>query len=247
MRPSFAPTAQTSAPGRSHSPRSTGSGEAVTVTTMSHSAGSRWLSPGSAPVRSQKSRSALRRAAVGDRPLERRHGGADAGELRLRLPAAADQPDARCAAAREMPRGDPARGAGAQLAELVRVDHGDELRRVGAEEQHLEARAGAEAGVDLRARVAELEVGRGHHRERALLEPEPVAGPVLDRARRHAAGSTPRRHSTASAGESSCCDVGLGEVQGHAAYSRRLGDRQAARRLTPPGTPPPHGPLWIAG
>ena len=80
----------------------------------------------------------------------------------------------------EVLRRDPARRAGAQLAELVGLEHRDELGRVGAEEEDDEARAVAEAGVDLRARVAELEVGGGHDRERALLEPEPVARPVLD-------------------------------------------------------------------
>ena len=49
-RGSLAPTAQTSAPGCSHSPRSTGSLEVVTVTTTSCSAGSRWLSAASAPT-----------------------------------------------------------------------------------------------------------------------------------------------------------------------------------------------------
>ena len=58
----FAPAATTRAPGRSHSPRSTGSRELVIVTTTSCAAASRWLSPGSAPVRSQKaaSRSGVR-------------------------------------------------------------------------------------------------------------------------------------------------------------------------------------------
>src|SRR5580765_1390920 len=65
-RGSFAPTAQTSEPGRSHSPRSTGSREVVTVTTTSCEAGSRWLSPGSAPTSRQNSarRSSLRQYAT---------------------------------------------------------------------------------------------------------------------------------------------------------------------------------------
>ena len=54
---SLAPMAQTSAPSRSHSPRSTGSLEVVAVTTTSCLPGSRWDSPGSAPTRSQKARS----------------------------------------------------------------------------------------------------------------------------------------------------------------------------------------------
>ena len=59
---SFAPTAQTSAPGRSHSPRSTGSFEVVTVTTTSCSAASRCDSAGSQSCSRQNaaSRSAFR-------------------------------------------------------------------------------------------------------------------------------------------------------------------------------------------
>ena len=75
----------------------------------------------------------------------------------------------------------------AQLAELVGIDDGDELRPVGAKEENDEARTLAEAGVDLRPGVAELEIGRGHHGKRAVLEGKPVARPVLDRATRHPA------------------------------------------------------------
>ena len=95
-------------------------------------------------------------------------------------------PRLRRAAGGEVPGRDAARRTGAQLAELVRLEHRDELRRVGAEEEDDEARAVAEARVDLRSRVAELEIGGGHDRERSFLEPEPVARPVLDAARRHA-------------------------------------------------------------
>ncbi len=59
--PSFAPTAQTSAPGCSHSPRSTGSGEPVTVTTMSHCAGSRVALAGLGVVRARRTRAASTR------------------------------------------------------------------------------------------------------------------------------------------------------------------------------------------
>src|SRR5439155_1420731 len=54
--PLLAPTAHTSAPERSHSPRSTGSREVVIVTTTSCSAASRWLSAGSASTRLQNAR-----------------------------------------------------------------------------------------------------------------------------------------------------------------------------------------------
>jgi hypothetical protein len=75
------------------------------------------------------------------------------------------QPITAEAAARrrgEVLRRDAARRPGAQLAELVRLEHRDELGRVGAKEEDGEARAVAEAGVDLRAGVAELEVRGGH-------------------------------------------------------------------------------------
>ena len=119
-------------------------------------------------------------AAVRDDALDPGHRGANARDLRLRLPAAADDAERRCTAPREVLGRDCARRAGSQLAELVGVDHGDELRRRCAKEQDDEAGAVCKARVHLRACVAELEVGGGHHRERAVLEPKPVARPVLD-------------------------------------------------------------------
>ena len=59
-------------------------------------------------------------------------------------------------------RGDGARGSGAQAPEMMRLDQRDQLRPVGREERHDECRALRKAGVDLRPRVAELEV-RGCH------------------------------------------------------------------------------------
>src|SRR6185437_10292572 len=117
--------------------------------------------------------------AVRHRPLEVGNRGSDRGKLRFRLPAAADDAEAARAVLRQVPGGDAARCTGAQLAELVGLEYGDVLGRIDAEEEHDEARAFPEAGVDLRAGVTELEIGGGHDRERALLEPEPVARPVL--------------------------------------------------------------------
>src|SRR5204862_6504339 len=105
-----------------------------------------------------KGAQALLGPAVGDHAFELRERGADAGDLGLRLPAATDHAEAARAARGEVLRRDAARRTRAQLPELVRLEHRDELGRVGAEEEDDEARAVAEAGVDLRARIAELEV-----------------------------------------------------------------------------------------
>ena len=175
----------------------------------------------------------LLRPAIGDHALELGKRDADGGELRLGLPAAADQAQAARAAPREVPCGDPARRAGAQLAELVRVDHGDELRRVGTEEQDHKAGALAEAGVDLRAREHELEVDGGHHGERPVLEPQPVARPVLDPARGHAAEARLDRLDGVRRGEEPG-DVGLGQVERHsrilAAGTEKCARLSCARR-----------------
>ncbi len=171
-------------------------------------------------------------AAVGDDALDARKRGADRGELRLGLPAAADQPEAPRARAGEMLRGDAARRAGAELAELVRLDHRDELGRVGAEEENDEARAVAEAGVDLRAGVAELEIGRRHHGKRSLLQPEPVARPVLDRAGRHAPEARlDRLHRIGRREELG--DFRLGDKEGHGRHTRSVArsDEPVARAL----------------
>src|SRR5206468_2182529 len=129
----------------------------------------------------------LLRPAVGDDALDPRNRGADAGELRLRLPAAADQAKAGRTLGREVPRCHAARRTRTQLTELVRLEHRDELGRVGAEEDDGETRTLAEAGVDLRAGVAELEVGGGHDGQRTALQPQAITGPVLDAPRRQAA------------------------------------------------------------
>ena len=93
--------------------------------------------------------------------------------------------------------------------------HRDELGRVRAKEEDGETRPVAEAGVDLRARVAELEVGGGHDRERSFLEPEPVARSVLDAPRGHAAEARlDRLHGVGRREEPG--DVLLAQIEGHA-------------------------------
>ena len=93
------------------------------MTTMSCSAASRWLSPGSAPVAEQNAAQSLGRAAVRDNALDRRHGCANRADLGLGLPATADDAEAAGAGRREVLRGNATRGPGAPLAESVRLDH----------------------------------------------------------------------------------------------------------------------------
>ena len=82
-----------------------------------------------------------------------------------------------------------------------------------------------EARVHLRARVAELEVDGGHHRERAVLEPEPVARPVLD-----AAGAPcARKHAS----------IAVDRVRRRQQRARRRPRRDGASRR--PGSSPPPG------
>ena len=185
-RGSFAPTAQTSAPGRSHSPRSTGSREVVTVTTTSCSAASRCDSAGSAPTRAQNAASRSR-PAVGDDALDRRHRGADARDLRLGLPAAADHAErARAARARGASRrhrsrrrcaagrAGPPRSRAASSGRSEREEHDDERAPPGR-------RPRTPSRPRSRARGR-----RRHVREPPFLQFEPPPRSVLDRARRHA-------------------------------------------------------------
>src|SRR5581483_6857554 len=62
-------------------------------------------------------------AAVDDHALDPRQRLPDAGDLRGGLPAAADHPEARRAGTREVARRDAGGRAGAQLPELVGLDH----------------------------------------------------------------------------------------------------------------------------
>ena len=156
----------------------------------------------------------LLRPAVGDDALDPRNRGADAGELRLRLPPAADHAEAGRTLGSEVPRRDAARRTGTKLAELVRVEHRNQLRSVGTEEEDGEARAVAETGVDLRARVAELEVGGGHDGQRTALQPQAITGPVLDPPRGHTTKARlDRLHGVGRRQELG--DILLREIEGH--------------------------------
>ena len=130
----FAPAAQTSVPGRSQSPRSTGSFDVVIVTTISCAAASLPLSAGSASKRRQNSST---RSGVRDQTTTRSTAGT-AARMHASWDSACQpapiRPSVRAPGAREVPRGDSARRAGAQLPELVGVDDRDELRPVAPEE-----------------------------------------------------------------------------------------------------------------
>ena len=146
-RPSFAPTAHTSAPGRSHSPRRTGSRERVTVTTTSCSRRVAVALAGSAPYRSQNARrcaryGSRRRRARSTARAARMHATCDSAcQPQPITPSDVAPARARCFAATA------ARGTGAQLPELVGVDHRDELRPSAREERDDERRARREARV----------------------------------------------------------------------------------------------------
>jgi hypothetical protein len=85
-----------------------------------------------------------------------------------------------------MLRSDRTRRTRAQPAEPVRLEHGDELRPLGREEVDDECRSVVEAGVDLRACVAELEVRRRHVCQPPLAQLEPPARCDVHDARGHA-------------------------------------------------------------
>ncbi len=212
----FAPTAATSAPGSSHSPRRTGSRELVIVTTTSFSAASRWLSPGSAPVCSQNAASLSGVRQYATTRSSRRDGSADARDLRLRLVAAADDPERARPARREVARRDPARRPGPELPEAIGLDHGDERRRVGVEEADDERRTVRRRGVELPTGEPELAVGSRHVGERALGQAQPAPRGDLDVARRHPPKARLDGIDRGGRREQSC-DVGLGQVQGHGA------------------------------
>ena len=154
------------------------------------------------------------RAAVGNDALDARHRRADASDLCFRLMTAADHAQRRRTFLRQVLGGDPARRAGTQPAEVVGLDHRDELGLRGVEEHDDERGALGEACVELRARIAQLKVRCGHVREPSLVEAEASARRVLHRTRREIAErllhGVDRVRGTDHRG-----DVGLGEIQRH--------------------------------
>src|SRR5688572_25720940 len=124
------------------------------------------------------------RAAVGNDAVDRGERLADAGDLRLRLPAAADHTERLGIRLREERGRDAACSPGPELAELVRLDHGRERRLRKVEEDDDEGRATRKPCVGLDPREPELAIGRGHEGEDAVPQVDPRPRPVLD----HAAG-----------------------------------------------------------
>ena len=132
------------------------------------------------------------RAAVGDDGLDPRQRLADRRHLAARLPAAADHAQRRGALAREVLRRHAARRAGAQLAELVRLDHGDVLRAS-------RSRTGARRSARPRGRPRRSSARRARARGRPPTSPRGSRPPSESAAaarsrsrRRRAGGSRPR-------------------------------------------------------
>jgi hypothetical protein len=107
-----------------------------------------------------------------------------------------------------------ARRSGAQLTELVRLDHGLERAAFELEEADDEREPPVDEHVALQPRDTQLAICRSHHREVAALDRKPAAGHELDAAARHAPEAVlDHRHGVRRPGERR--DVGLGEVKGH--------------------------------
>ena len=154
----------------------------------------------------------LRGAAVGDDALDRRHGRPDRVDLRLGLPAAADDPEAAGAGPREVLRRDAARGPGAPLAERIRLDHGGQRPGLQLEEADDERRLPGDGGIRLHACVPELAVDRRHHGEGAVVECKTPPRHVLDRARGQPQEALlDHRHRLARGDQA--LDVAFGEIE----------------------------------
>ena len=161
-------------------------------------------------------RELLGRSAERHDALDRRDRRADARDLRLRLVAAADDSERARAAPREVPRRDAAGRPGPELPEPIRLDHRDELRRLGVEEADDERRAGRRRRVQLPAGEPELRVRSGHVCKRALGQPQPAPRGDLDVAVRHAAKARLDGIDGGGRREQSC-DVRFGEIERHGA------------------------------
>ena len=191
---SFAPTAQTSAPGASHSPRSTGSREVVTVTTTSR-VGRLPVALGrlGADAPSQNACEAARASGSRRRPARsparaaRMHATCVSACQPQPITPRLDAPGrARCLAA--TPLAAPVRSCPSRSASITATSSGASARK----RHDDEARAGARSRVGLHARVAELAVDRGHDRERAVLERAAGSAAGSRPPRPRAAGSSPR-------------------------------------------------------
>ena len=150
-------------------------------------------------------------------------GRTDGRKLRLGLPPATDQTHARSTRAREVLGRDAAGGSGAQLAELVGLDHGQQRPVLEPEEADDEGELAADDRVALQPGDAELAVGSGHDGEVAAVDGEAPPWHHLDRARGEAAEAVlDHGHDVGRLGEPG--DIGFGEIERH--------DRQCAGSAT---------------
>ena len=146
--------------------------------------------------------------------LDPRQGLADARDLGARLPAAADDPERRRALAGEELRRNAARRSGAQLPELVGLDHARDLGLLGVEEDDDEGRPLLEPRVRLQPGEPELVVDRGHQREQPALDLGAPARQVLDLSgRQPAKGAFDGLERVG--GRQQLGDLGLGQVERH--------------------------------
>src|SRR5215204_7410098 len=119
-------------------------------------------------------------AAVDDNVLEVRQHLADREDLALRLPAAAEHAQGRRPFPRQVLRRHGARGAGAKLPELVRLDHGCDFTPHEIEEAYNERRPALHPRVRLDAREPQLPVDGRHRRERTAVCVLAYTRPVLE-------------------------------------------------------------------
>jgi hypothetical protein len=153
---------------------------------------------------------------VGDDPFDPGERGPQAGDLAFGLPPRPDQPERASPRPRQVARGHGARRTRAELPEPVGLHERQELGSVGGEQRDDEARALGEACVGLQPRDAELEVGRCHDVQEALVEAEPEPRAALDRAAREAAEAPIHRLDGVRRGQKRL-DVGFAKVERHGA------------------------------
>ncbi len=127
----------------------------------------------------------------------------------------ADHAECRRALLREKPRGHARRRAGAELPELVGLDHRLEPRFLEREEHDDERCAHGCPRVRLQPRVPELAVDARHHRELAVVERQPFARPVVDRAARLPVERLLDGRERVG-GREQLGDLGLAQVERHA-------------------------------
>ena len=171
---------------------------------------------------------ALLRAAIGDDALDPRQRFADAGDLALGLPAAADDAERPGLRLGQILGRNAAGGAGAQLAHPVGLDHARHLGLLGVEENDDERRPAGEPCVRLHAGEPELAVGSGHDGERAVGQSHAGPRPILDlAARKPLEAGLDRRQRIGRREE--LFDLGFGEVERQAAKPISASSRPARR------------------